>query len=71
MKLLEQILTFSYLHIQLEGMDQVRSNRKLHVMVIVKVVPVVINPPEGEAVCESFFGRSGSPWAHLFVSILQ
>ena len=35
-------------------MDQVRSNRNLHVMVIVKVVPVVINPPEGEAVCKSF-----------------
>ena len=42
-------------------MDQVRSNRKLHVMVIVKVVPVVINPPEGEAVCESFFAGLAVP----------
>ena len=55
MKLLEQILTFSYLHIQLEGMDQVRSNRKLHVMVIVKVVPVVITHLKGKPSAKVFF----------------
>ena len=73
MKLLEQTLKFQLPVIQLEGMDQVRSNLKLHMMVIVKVVPVVIHPPEGEAVCESFFWQV---WQSLgssleFVSSLQ
>ena len=66
-------------YIQLEGMDQVRSNRivNLHVMDIshsvterphekdrnkfVKVVPVVINPPEGGAFCESFLSALAVP----------
>ena len=59
-------------YIQLEGMDQVRSNRKLHVMVIVKVVPVVTNPPEGEAIRESFLAGLAVPGFNSeFVSILQ
>ena len=48
-------------YIQLEGMDPVRSSGKLHVMVIVKVVPVVINPPEGEAICENFLAGLAVP----------
>ena len=52
-------------------MDQVRSNRKLHVMVFVKVVPV-INPPEGEAICETFLAGLAVPGFNSeFVSILQ
>ena len=62
---------FSYLHIQLEGMDQVRSNRKLHVMVIVKVVPVVITHLKGKPSAKVFWQVWQSLGSTILFSILQ